>query len=64
MMPDARGESGAAEKMAIKEIVPPEPHSTGNNLPDAWRFMPRWLRVVLLFVLVVTGVLILVFVKR
>jgi len=27
-----------------KEIVPPEPHSTGPDFLKAWNSMPRWLQ--------------------
>lgn len=48
-------------KVAVHEIVPLEPHSTGN-LRQAWQLTPRWLRVVLPALIVVV-LLILKFVK-
>ena len=50
-------------KATIHKIVPPEPHSAGTNLREAWRFVPRWLRIVLLLAFVVVGVLILILAK-
>jgi hypothetical protein len=50
-------------KATAHEIVPPEPHSAGINFREAWRFVPRWLRVVLLLAFVVVGFLILILAK-
>jgi len=46
-----------------KEIVPPEPHSTGPDFRKAWSYIPRWLQIALLVVLVFGGILVLIFMK-
>jgi hypothetical protein len=46
-----------------KEIVPPEPHSTGPDFRKAWNYMPRWLQIVLLSALIVVGILVAIFMK-
>ena len=44
------------------EIVPPEPHSTGN-LGNGWAYLPRWLRV-LLCVIAIAVLVLIAFVAR
>ena len=44
-----------------KEIVPPEPHSTGPDIRKAWNYMPHWLQIILLLVVMVGGVLVVIF---
>jgi len=46
-----------------KEIVPPEPHSTGPDFRKAWNYMPRWLQIVLLLAFIVVGILVVIFMK-
>jgi hypothetical protein len=46
-----------------KEIVPPEPHSTGPDFRKAWNYMPRWLQIVLLLAFIVVGILVAIFMK-
>jgi hypothetical protein len=46
-----------------KEIVPPEPHSTGHDFRKAWNYMPRWLQIILLLAFIVAGILAAIFMK-
>ena len=48
----------------VHEIVSPEPHSRGLlGFEEAWKHMPRWLRIVLLLVFIVGGILAAIFIK-
>jgi len=47
-----------------KGIVSPEPHSTGPDFFKAWKYMPRWLQIIVILVFIVTGILVVVFTKR
>ena len=47
-----------------KEIVPPEPHSTGTDFRKAWNYMPRWVQISVVLALVVVGILVVIFTKR
>jgi hypothetical protein len=47
----------------VKEIVPPETHSTGPDLRKVWSYIPRWLQIALLAVLIFGGILVLIFMK-
>jgi hypothetical protein len=47
-----------------KEIVPPEPRSTGSNFREVWNCMPRWLQIVVASVFILAGVLGIIFTKR
>ena len=46
-----------------KEIVTPEPHSTGPDFRKAWNYMPRWLQVVLLVTFVLGGILVVILMR-
>jgi hypothetical protein len=46
-----------------KEIVPPEPHSTGPHFRKAWNYVPRWLQIILLLAFIVAGILVAIFMK-
>jgi len=48
----------------VREIVPPEPHSTGPDFRKAWNSMPRWLQISLLLAVIVVGILFAIFVKE
>lgn len=50
-------------KDLIREIVAPEPHSMGTKVGKAWEHFPRWLRILLVLVLISAGILAAVFVK-
>lgn len=44
-------------------IVPPEPHSTGPNFLKAWKYMPRWLQIIVVLAAIATGILLVLFMK-
>lgn len=50
-------------RSSTHQIVPPEPHSTGPDVPRAWYSMPSWLQIILLLGIIVAGILVAVFIK-
>jgi len=54
--------SSKMSKPLDPRIVHPEPHSSVPR--NAWKYLPRWVQILLLLALIVAGLLILVFVKN
>lgn len=46
-----------------KEIVSPEPHSTGADFRKAWNYVPRWLQIILVWAVIVTRTLVVILIK-
>ena len=56
-------EERVSVRLATRQIVPPEPHSTGPDFRKAWNLMPRWLQITLVLAFIVCGILAAIFIK-
>jgi hypothetical protein len=59
----ARKEEAVPIGLPTRQIVPPEPHSTGPDFGRARYYVPRWLQIIVLVGIIVAGIVVAIFIK-